>query len=403
MTVHVPEADVAYIAWRAAHPEGFVVNILARSNPDYFVIHRTMCKTITPGSSRNNEPGAFTERTYRKVVGDSIHELIAWGEDRTWSRDAMRTCRVCFRDGLPDGIVVGGAAARVGTPGRRHGALLVNDGFYDIDAALKELDGDTWSLPRGHLAAGDLLAFWRTLGSDGHRGVVAFGEVTGGPEVLDEPDDSHRFWRVPPEPGPTRSVPVRYLRAPNLPLWLDEDDTGTLAALAVSRGRGTQLFDITPEQWEALVDLAGGLVDRDLEPTADPAVLDARTARLRGRVGATPPPGQPTPQAVLREATTYTRDAAVRAWVLDAADGVCECCGEPAPFIGRDGRPYLEVHHVVTLADRGPDTTDNAVAVCPCCHRRLHLGADAATQVEALYGRVSRLRRIRVGATADTV
>ncbi|MGH8437576.1 MAG: HNH endonuclease [Pseudomonas sp.] len=33
-----------------------------------------------------------------------------------------------------------------------------------------------------------------------------------------------------------------------------------------------------------------------------------------------------------------------------------------------------EVHHKVRLADGGLDTVENAIAVCPNCHRQAHFG-----------------------------
>lgn len=46
-------------------------------------------------------------------------------------------------------------------------------------------------------------------------------------------------------------------------------------------------------------------------------------------------------------------------------------CRMPAPFVRKaDGTPYLEVHH--TLAARGEDTGETAVAFCPNCHRAAH-------------------------------
>lgn len=36
--------------------------------------------------------------------------------------------------------------------------------------------------------------------------------------------------------------------------------------------------------------------------------------------------------------------------------------------------PYLEVHHIIFLAQGGDDTVDNAEALCPNCHRRKHYG-----------------------------
>ena len=79
------------------------------------------------------------------------------------------------------------------------------------------------------------------------------------------------------------------------------------------------------------------------------------------------------------------------AWVLEEADGVCELCGSLAPFHRIGGDPYLEVHHVKTLAEGGPDVIENAVALCPNCHRELHHGASSDDRRKQLYGKVSRL------------
>ncbi|MFV5483444.1 HNH endonuclease [Acinetobacter towneri] len=35
--------------------------------------------------------------------------------------------------------------------------------------------------------------------------------------------------------------------------------------------------------------------------------------------------------------------------------------------------PYLETHHIVWLARGGEDTISNTVALCPNCHKRMHL------------------------------
>ena len=37
-----------------------------------------------------------------------------------------------------------------------------------------------------------------------------------------------------------------------------------------------------------------------------------------------------------------------------------------------DGTHYLEVHHIDQLAKGGADTVENAVALCPNCHRKMH-------------------------------
>jgi hypothetical protein len=100
--------------------------------------------------------------------------------------------------------------------------------------------------------------FWRTLGKDGHRGVVALGEVIGEAALREKEGAALQYWMEPPPAGPQRRIQFRYVQAPNLPLWLDEDTTGTLASLSVSRGQGTKLYRVTPEQMDALVHLAGG-------------------------------------------------------------------------------------------------------------------------------------------------
>ena len=68
---------------------------------------------------------------------------------------------------------------------------------------------------------------------------------------------------------------------------------------------------------------------------------------------------------------------AIRTYALMRADGVCESCGEPAPFISKRGTPYLEVHHLRRLSDGGPDHPEWVAAVCPNCHRRVHDGQDS--------------------------
>jgi 5-methylcytosine-specific restriction enzyme A len=105
------------------------------------------------------------------------------------------------------------------------------------------------------------------------------------------------------------------------------------------------------------------------------------------------PAGQVEPQPIARSVKDYARDAAVKAWVLKHANGVCECCANPAPFVMSNRLPFLEVHHVNRLAEAGQDTIENTVAVCPNGHRRLHHGADAADLRERLYASIPRLRR----------
>ncbi|WP_066965960.1 HNH endonuclease [Microbulbifer sp. Q7] len=71
----------------------------------------------------------------------------------------------------------------------------------------------------------------------------------------------------------------------------------------------------------------------------------------------------------------FVRNPDVVAEVLSRANGTCENCGNEAPFIRRsNGEPYLEVHHKIRLADDGEDSVENAIALCPNCHRMAHYG-----------------------------
>lgn len=83
----------------------------------------------------------------------------------------------------------------------------------------------------------------------------------------------------------------------------------------------------------------------------------------------------------------YERNADVAAYVKVRANGKCDLCEEKAPFADKHGNPYLEEHHVKRLADGGADTIDNAVALCPNCHRKMHIVGDRA-DVQLLLDRI---------------
>lgn len=74
--------------------------------------------------------------------------------------------------------------------------------------------------------------------------------------------------------------------------------------------------------------------------------------------------------------TIYDRNPDVVAEALERAQGICGQCKKPAPFNRKsDDTPYLEAHHKIKLADGGEDTVENAIALCPNCHREAHYGA----------------------------
>jgi 5-methylcytosine-specific restriction protein A len=126
-------------------------------------------------------------------------------------------------------------------------------------------------------------------------------------------------------------------------------------------------------------------------PTSDQDTLQTKVSALRKRHLGKVPNGCGKPAVITTTSTSYVRDPAVKAWVLQSAKGVCEGCGNAAPFAAWDGLPYLEVHHVMPLASHGSDTVSNAVALCPNCHRRCHFSTDRDEFKLDLYQKVSRL------------
>ena len=148
---------------------------------------------------------------------------------------------------------------------------------------------------------------------------------------------------------------------------------------------------LLPESSEPLPE-AGGQHDSHREPTADPVELNRRVAQLRRQLTSSVPLGQAVPASIPTNGMSFLRDPAVKAWVLRKADGCCEACGEAAPFQGDDGEPFLEVHHIRSLASGGSDRVSNAVALCPNCHRHCHHGVDRHAVAASLFERVKRLK-----------
>jgi hypothetical protein len=102
-----------------------------------------------------------------------------------------------------------------------------------------------------------------------------------------------------------------------------------------------------------------------------------------------PPKGNMKPKKVSQASESYSRDTSVVAFVEDRARGICELCCEPAPFNRPDGSPFLEVHHIVPLSEGGPDTVDNAAALCPNCHRACHYSSEVSKHRETLLHNLS--------------
>lgn len=71
--------------------------------------------------------------------------------------------------------------------------------------------------------------------------------------------------------------------------------------------------------------------------------------------------------------TGYERDPYVVEYAKRRANGKCQLCSEKAPFNNILGKPYLEAHHIIWLSKGGTDSINNTVALCPNCHRKMHI------------------------------
>jgi hypothetical protein len=68
--------------------------------------------------------------------------------------------------------------------------------------------------------------------------------------------------------------------------------------------------------------------------------------------------------------------------IFKRAQEKCELCGLEAPFVMPSGMPYLELHHIVPISEGGKAVPENAVVLCPNCHKKvLFCPNDADTKI----------------------
>lgn len=69
----------------------------------------------------------------------------------------------------------------------------------------------------------------------------------------------------------------------------------------------------------------------------------------------------------------YQRNPYIAQYAKICANGKCQLCMNKAPFLDKKNKPYLESHHIVWLSKGGTDSIDNTVALCPNCHKKMHI------------------------------
>ncbi|MED4635000.1 HNH endonuclease [Peribacillus frigoritolerans] len=74
----------------------------------------------------------------------------------------------------------------------------------------------------------------------------------------------------------------------------------------------------------------------------------------------------------MAQTSAFTRSVYIKEFARRVSNGICQLCEKEAPFLDKQGTPFLEVHHIHYLSKGGTDTINNVVALCPNCHRKIH-------------------------------
>lgn len=117
---------------------------------------------------------------------------------------------------------------------------------------------------------------------------------------------------------------------------------------------------------------------------------------LRDRAEEAAQENPPTVTRSTKVTQEYSRSEEVKQYVKARAGGVCEGCGEPAPFVNTRGEPYLHAHHVYELSEGGSDTPETVIALCPNCHYRVHHSKDGDEYNQALIEKLAEIESVPV-------
>jgi predicted RNA-binding protein with PUA-like domain len=129
-------------------------------------------------------------------------------------------------------------------------ALKCNPNYYEIEKSIVDFDTEWWTTKKRGIKKGDQVLIWKTLGKkDGHRGIIVLGEAISDPMLRDE--SNNPYWNNYATNYPKEErIAIRYIRSPNLPIWVGEGYDDILLNLGVARATGGTVFKVTADQWE---------------------------------------------------------------------------------------------------------------------------------------------------------
>lgn len=150
--------------------------------------------------------------------------------------------------------------------------FLANPTVYDIERAVLEKSRDYWTVQGHDVRAGDRVIIWKAQGRSQKRGIIALGEVLTDPKPCIDPNPDYWINQNKSREVIDR-VEVRYLIPSRLPLWLEETSPAVIRQLKAANATGGSVFHVTPDEWNAVMQVIGGWPAPEIED-AELAVAD---------------------------------------------------------------------------------------------------------------------------------
>lgn len=212
---------------------------------------------------------------------------------------------------------------------------------------------------------GDMLLLYVGKQKGVENGIYAFARILEGPFVLSGAPHDYCNGKLTVL---ARIEHIRYDR----PLFTIEQCNEF-----VNQFRSThRIKDIDVEEFDRKlremcqeIDVPEGLTEDEEADFAQGLDLSALEQLARKRSGA----AKRTNRTEAKPTSQFQRDQFISEYAKRRAGGKCQLCGKDAPFKNKKGQPYLESHHVIWLSDGGEDSIDNVAALCPNCHRKMHV------------------------------
>ncbi len=105
------------------------------------------------------------------------------------------------------------------------------------------------------------------------------------------------------------------------------------------------------------------------------------------------------PEKIISDKVSFKRNPETAKKSILLANYKCDFDQSHVSFITKNGKPYMEAHHLVPLStqdyfDNSLDVDANIVCLCPNCHRKLHYGENINNDLRKLFSdRVTHLKQ----------